>query len=327
MLKNLRLQIYNFLKLILTKYLSFKKNNPATHHHTNSTYYLPLSLIKITETLIEIGKYNELSIMRETSVGIYLSDDEGEDVLLPHKYCPKEFKIWDKLKVFVYRDHEDRKVATNIIPKILLHDFAFLKVIDMSAAGAFLDWGMEKDLIVPYSEQRQRMEVGRWYVVYLEIEKENDRLFASNKTDKFLQNDELSVKEGDEVDLMLTSHTDLGYTAIINKKHKGLIFEDEVFQKLDIGDKLKGFVKKIRTDNKIDISLQAIGYDQYNDANTEKILKALADNDGTLDLSDKSSPDDIYRRLGMSKKAFKKSLGALYQQRKISMDKQGIKLV
>jgi len=277
--------------------------------------------------LIEVGKYNELSILRETSVGIFLADEDGEDVLLPNKYCPKEFKIWDKLKVFVYRDHEDRKVATNIVPKILLHDFAFLKVIDMSAAGAFLDWGMEKDLIVPYSEQRQRMEVNRWYVVYLDVESETDRLYASNKIDKYLQNDDLTVKEGEQVDLMIIAQTDLGYSAIINKKHKGLIFEDEIYQKLDVGDKLKGFVKKIRVDNKIDISLQAIGYDQYNDANTEKILKILQTNEGVLDLTDKSSPDEIYQRLGMSKKAFKKSIGALYKQRKISMDKTGIKLL
>jgi len=159
------------------------------------------------------------------------------------------------------------------------------------------------------------------------LDEKTDRLFATNKIDKHLSNETLTVKEGDEVELMITQQTDLGYSVIVNKKHKGLIFEDEIFQKLDIGNKLKGFVKKVRADNKLDISLQAMGYDKYNDVNTEKIFKLLNANDGFLDLTDKSSPDEIYRRLGISKKAFKKSLGAMYKQRKVTIEDKGIRLV
>ena len=277
--------------------------------------------------MIEIGKYNELTILRHTSVGLYLGDEEGEDVLLPNKYCPEDYEIDDKIKVFVYLDYEERKVATNIIPKIHLHEFALLQVADVSAVGAFMDWGLEKDLMVPFKEQRAKMEESRWYVVYMDIDDETDRLYATNKIERRLQNHELSVEVGDKVDLLVYHRSEIGYSVIINGEHKGLVFESDVFKELNIGEKLKGFIKNIRDDNKIDVTLQAIGYDNFNDSNVDLIYNTLVENNGAIALTDKSSPEAISLQFGISKKAFKKALGSLYKQRKVTISKTGIKLV
>jgi len=277
--------------------------------------------------VIEIGRYNKLKILRQTSVGLYLGDVSGEDVLLPHKYCPENFKIEDEIEVFVYRDHEGRKIATNLTPKINLHEFALLQVTAVTDVGAFLDWGMEKELFVPFMEQKQKMKEGRWYIVYLDLDTKTDRLYASNKIDKHLENDILTIKEKEEVELLVLQKTDLGFTVIVNNRHKGLLFNNEIFRELNIGDKLKGFVKKIREDNKIDISLQAIGYNKFIDKNSDLIYRALLENDGFLAVTDKTSPDEIYLQFGMSKKAFKKTLGALFKQKKIKIQPNGIKLI
>jgi len=276
--------------------------------------------------MIETGRYCELMILRHTSVGLFLGDDAGEEILLPNKYCPTKFDLEDKIKVFVYRDSEDRKIATTLTPKILLNEFALLQVTAVEGVGAFLDWGLEKDLMVPFREQRQKMELGRWYIVYLDIDRKTDRLYASNKVEKRLQNDDLSLKEGEEVNLLVMQETDLGYSVIVNNMHKGLIFENEIFKKLNIGDKLNGFVKKIRDDNKLDISIQHIGFIKFNDTNSELIIRILEENGGYLEVTDKSAPEDIYTQFGISKKAFKKSVGALYKQRKITLESDGIKL-
>ncbi|MEQ9592894.1 MAG: S1-like domain-containing RNA-binding protein [Cyclobacteriaceae bacterium] len=276
--------------------------------------------------MIKIGEFNKLKILRETSVGLYLGDEGGEDVLLPNKYLPGKYEIGDLIDVFVYRDHEERKVATNITPKILLHKFALLKVMDVTDVGAFLDWGLEKELFVPFKEQRQKMEVGRWYVVYLDLDIKTDRLFASNKTDKYLQNDNLTVSEGDKVDLIISQKTDLGFSVIVNHLHKGLIFENEIFEDLKIGDSVTGFVKKIREDQKLDISLRPSGYENLIDSDTSKVLAHMVTNDGFLALTDKSTPEEIYKELNLSKKAFKKAIGALYKQRKITIETNGVRL-
>lgn len=272
--------------------------------------------------MIEIGKYNTLEILRHTSVGLYLGDESGEDVLLPNKYCPEEYEIGGKLEVFVYRDYAERKIATNIDPKIKLHEFAFLQVTAVSEVGAFLDWGLEKDLLVPFKEQRQKMEQGRWYVVYLNLDEKSYRLYASNKTDKFLSNDNLTIEEGDMVSLMALSKSEIGYNVIVNNKHKGLVFANEVFRTLNVGDRLTGYVKKIREDNKIDITLQPIGYEQFNDVNVNRLISLLETNNGVLLLSDKSSPDEIYAVAGMSKKAFKRAVGALYKAGRVVLEKE-----
>ncbi len=276
--------------------------------------------------MIEIGKYNKLKILRRTPFGIYLGDDSGEDVLLPFKYCPEKFKMGETLEVFVYLDHNEMKIATSIKPKIVLHEFAILKVKDVSDVGAFMDWGLEKDLFVPFREQRQRMEEGRSYIVYLDVDKNTDRLYASNQIAKILQNDQIELSNGDEVDLVILKQSDLGYNVIVNHKHRGLIYENEIFRKLKIGERLKGYVKQIREDQKIDISLQPIGYEKSNDLNTQLIIDTLKENDGFLGITDKSSPEEINIQLGISKKAFKKSVGFLYKERKITIESDGIYL-
>jgi uncharacterized protein len=277
--------------------------------------------------VIEIGRKNKLKILRQTSVGLYLGDVSGEDVLLPNKYCPKNFKMEDEIEVFVYRDHEERKIATNLTPKIQLHEFALLHVTAVTEVGAFLDWGMEKELFVPFMEQKQKMKEGRWYIVYLDLDTKTDRLYASNKIDNHLENDILTVKEKDEVELLVMQKTDLGFSVIVNNRHTGLLYKNELFKELNIGDKLNGFVKKIREDNKIDISIQAIGYNKYIDTNSDLLYRALSENEGFLPVTDKTSPDEIYLRFGISKKAFKKTLGALLKQKKIKILPNGIKLI
>ena len=277
--------------------------------------------------MIDIGRYAELEILRETSVGLYLGDDEGDDVLLPLKYCPESYEIGDELEVFIYRDYAERKIATNIIPKIHLNEFALLQVADVTEHGAFLDWGLEKHLIVPFREQRQKMELGRWYVVYMDIDEDTDRLFASNRLERYLSNEKLGVKEGDQVLLLVYKETELGFSVIVNNRYKGLIYKNETFKPLNIGDELDGYVKLIREENKIDISLQPIGYRNAKDVYCELIHQMLTDNEGLLDLTDKSPPKEIYDRLGISKKAFKKALGALYKERKIVIEENGIRLL
>lgn len=276
--------------------------------------------------MIEIGKYNDLAILRETSIGLYLGDEEGEDVLLPNKYCPPAFEIGDVIRVFVYLDNEARKVATNMIPKILLHEFAFLKVTAVESVGAFLDWGLVKELMVPFREQRQRMEVGRWYVVYMDIDEKTGRLYASNKIEHRLTNDNLDVKEGEEVNLLVLQKTDLGYTVIVNHKYKGLLFENEIFRDIHIGQKLTGYIKKIREDNKIDVSLQPVGYESSKDPLSDLVTRVLYENNGFLPLNDKSTPETIYATLGISKKAFKRTIGNLYKEKTIEITDEGIRL-
>ena len=273
------------------------------------------------------GKINHLKIIKRSTFGLYLGDGSGEEVLLPNKYCSDEMKPEGEIDVFVHRDSEDRKVATTLTPKILLHEFALLKVSAVTKVGAFMDWGLEKELMVPFREQRQKMEADRWYIVYLDLDQKTDRLYASNRLERFLSNDQLSVKEGDEVDLVVLQKTDLGYAVIINHKHKGLVFSNEIFQDLRIGDRLKGYVKKIREDHKIDISLQAIGFRKSSETNNELIHRQLIENKGFLPLTDKSSPEEISSLLGISKKAFKKSVGALYKEKKILIEDTGIRLL
>jgi len=276
--------------------------------------------------MIEQGRNIELRIVKRATFGLFLMDDSGEEVLLPNKYCSKEMKPGDNITVFVYRDSEGKKVATTLTPKIFINEFALLKVTSVTPVGAFLDWGLDKELMVPFREQKQKMAEGRWYVVYLDLDKKSDRLYASNRIERFLQNQNVPLKEGDKVNLVVWQKTDLGYTVIINHAHKGLIFDNEIFQQINIGDRLTAYVKKIREDQKIDVSLQPIGFRKFNDTNSELIYRKLEENEGFLAFTDNSSPEDIYSLFGISKKAFKKSLGSLYKQRKIEILPDGIKL-
>lgn len=277
--------------------------------------------------MIEQGRQIELKIAKRSTFGLFLSDEAGEEVLLPNKYCRDEMKPGDSLMVFAYKDSEGRLVATTLKPKILLHEFALLKVTAVTAVGAFMDWGLEKELMVPFREQKQNMEENRWYIVYLDLDKKTDRLYASNRLERFLQNEKISVKEGEEVTLVVQQKTDMGYSVIINHQHKGLIYDNQIFRQIKVGDCLKGYVQKVREDKKIDISLQALGFRNFNDSNSQIVFSKLEESGGFLALNDKSSPEEIYAQFGISKKAFKKSIGALYKQKLVLIQPDGIKLV
>jgi predicted RNA-binding protein (virulence factor B family) len=275
--------------------------------------------------MLQIGQYHELKILRTTPPGLFLGDDEGNEVLLPNKYMPAQYEIGDVLEVFVYLDFEERIVATNIEPYIVLNHFAKLRVKDVTQVGAFLDWGLEKDLFVPFKEQLSKMKPGGEYLVYMYEDETTGRLVASQRVKKFLDNSTLEIKEGEEVDLIIANETDLGVNVIVNEKYLGLIYHDEIFTNLSQGDTCIGYVKKIREDNKLDISLQAQGY-KHVEPNANMILEKLKSNNGKLMLSDKSQPEEVYKHLGMSKKTFKKAIGLLYKQKLIVLSEDSISL-
>ncbi len=275
--------------------------------------------------MIHIGEYNTLTILREKEPGLFLSDEENNEVLLPNRYVPKEFKIWDKLEVFVYLDNEERLVAVTDKPYITKGEFAVLRCNQVSEYGAFLDWGMVKELFCPFKEQAFKMKKGGWYLVHCYLDDKTDRLVASSKTKKFLSNQELTVKEFEEVDLIVSHPSEIGMNVIVNKKHLGLIFNDSIFQDLSVGDKLKGIVKKIRKDNKLDIALGQVGYRNI-EPNAETIMNELEDNSGFVNINDKSSPEAIKETFQMSKKSFKKAIGSLYKQKLITIKEDGIHL-
>lgn len=274
--------------------------------------------------MIEIGQYNTLEILRDTSVGLYLGDD-NYDVLLPNKYVPKHFEIGDTLTVFVYLDHEERPVATTLKPYIVLNDYAFLKVNYTNKFGAFLDWGLEKDLLVPFKEQARPMTEGKRYFVHLYMDEKTNRLVASSRTNKFLDNTQITVYENDEVELIIANTSDLGVNVIINKRHKGLLYNDSLYESVRPGDKMTGYIKTIRPDNKIDVTLQKQGYESI-EPNAEYILKEMKANRGFLGLHDKSNAEEIKTVLQMSKKTFKKAIGLLYKEKIIRIESNGIYL-
>ncbi len=282
--------------------------------------------------MIAIGKYNTLNILRDTKVGLFLgnetTDPEGiHDILLPNKYVPNQFEIGDELTVFVYLDHEERPVATTLEPYILLNEFALLRVNYVNQVGAFMDWGMEKDILVPFKEQARPMEKGKRYLVYLYMDEKTNRLVASSKTNQFLNNETLTVENGEEVDLIVSHITEIGINVIINEKHKGLVYKDEVYDDgIRTGDRMRGYIKTIRPDNKIDVSLQKLGYDNI-EPNAQKILDELKASRGFLRLNDNSHPEDIKTVLKMSKKTFKKAIGSLYKDKLIAIKEDGIYLI
>lgn len=273
--------------------------------------------------MIELGNYNTLTILRDTGVGLFLGDDDVDDLLLPTKYVPEEFEIGDPIEVFCYLDHEERPIATTLKPFIKRGSFAYLRVAEINNYGAFLDWGLEKHLLAPFKEQRIKMQEGQWYVVHCYLDEVSFRLVASSKLDRFFSNDEMSLKVGEEVDLLVYRKSELGWDVVVDDAYRGLIFNSEVFQPLALGDSLKGFVKKIRPDQKLDISLQPEGLKNL-DLAAESIYKVLVQHQGYLPLHDKSDPDDIRKLLQMSKKTFKKGIGTLYRLRQIEIRDDGI---
>ncbi len=275
--------------------------------------------------MIEIGKYNTLKIARITKVGLYLTD-QVTDVLLPNKYLPQNYKIGDDLVVFVYLDHEERPVATTLEPYILLNEFSLLRVNYVNQLGAFLNWGMEKDLFVPFKEQARPMEQGKRYLVYMYLDPKSNRLVASSKTNQFLNNEDLSIEEGEEVDLIVSHITEVGINVIINEKHKGLMYKNEVYDdNLRTGDRIVGYIKHIRPDGKIDVSIQKLGFEKV-EPSAQIILDELKASRGFLRLNDNSHPEDIKTVLKMSKKTFKKAIGTLYKEKKIEIKEDGIYL-
>lgn len=276
--------------------------------------------------MIHIGEYNTLTILREKEPGLFLCDEEDNEVLLPNRYVPSEFKIWDKLEVFVYLDNEERLVAVTDKPYITKGEFAVLRCNQVTEHGAFLDWGMVKELFCPFKEQAFKMKKGGWYLVHCYLDEKSDRLVASSKTNTFLSNQQLTVEQFEEVDIIVSHPSEIGMNVIVNKKHSGLIFNDSIFQDLSVGDKLKGIVKKIRKDNKLDIALGQVGYRNI-EPNAEAIMEELEGNSGFIELTDKSSPEAIKETFQMSKKSFKKAIGSLYKQKLITIKEDGIRLL
>lgn len=275
---------------------------------------------------MKIGQFNTLKIDRDTQVGLFLTNGK-EDVLLPNKYVPKVFEIGEEITVFVYLDHEERPVATTLVPYIFLNEFALLRVNYINQVGAFMDWGMEKDILVPFKEQARPMEKGKRYLVYLYMDEKTNRLVASSKTNQFLDNESITVEKDEEVDLIISHITDIGINVIINQKHKGLVYKDEVYDdSIRTGDKMKGYIKTIRPDGKIDVSLHKHGFENI-EPNSEIILNELRASRGFLRLNDNSHPEDIKTVLKMSKKTFKKAIGHLYKEKLIEIKDDGIYLV
>jgi predicted RNA-binding protein (virulence factor B family) len=275
--------------------------------------------------MIEIGKYNALTVEKLVDFGIYLTDGT-DSILLPKKWVLRDMLPGKEVEVFIYKDNEERPIATTLKPYATVGEFACLKVKDLNELGAFMDWGIEKDIFVPYREQATEMQAGRRYVVYIFVDSVTDRVVASSKLSKFINQDDIDVKELDEVEILVSKKTDLGYEAIINGKLKGLIYENEIFSPIQVGDIRSAFIKKIREDNKIDLSLQARDFGISDDAKT-KILEVLEQRNGFLALNDESEPDDIKEQLHMSKKSFKKAIGGLFKDKKIRITERGIELL
>jgi predicted RNA-binding protein (virulence factor B family) len=273
---------------------------------------------------IQVGNYNTLKVNRKVDFGFYL-DDGAEGILLPKRFAPNDLRIGDEINVFVYHDSDNRLIATTQTPKAVVGEIARLKVVSVTRQGAFMDWGLMKDLFVPASKQVSGMRLGGEYLVMPYIDEMTGRVAATEKIENLMQNEELTVKEMDMVDLLVYRTSELGYVMIINNKHIGILHGNEVFQQLQIGDRVKGFIKKIRPDHKIDVVLGKPGFDKVEDE-AEKILRLLRENNGYLPYHDKSDPEDIYAFFGMSKKTFKMTTGNLYKQQKIAFTKTGIQL-
>lgn len=275
--------------------------------------------------MIQVGTYNELEVAKELDFGIYFREGDVE-ILMPTKWVPQGTKIGDVLNVFVFRDSDDRLIATTVKPLATADTFAFLEVKQVNEIGAFLDWGMDKDLLVPFREQAQRMEPGKSYVVFVYLDEETDRLVGSTKLSRFIIREDVDVQEGDIVDLLIYSETDLGFNAIVNDLYTGLIYKNEIYEAIRVGDKMQGFVKRVREDEKIDLSLQKSGYELVDDVKW-RILKLIKEENGFLALNDNSTPEEIKAKLQISKKAFKKAIGALYRERLVKLTEKGVELI
>lgn len=276
--------------------------------------------------MINIGKTYELIVVKKLDFGFYLDAEDLGEVLLPRKYAPRDLGVGDAIEVFIYLDSEGLPVATTQKAKVQVGEFAYLKVLAVTDVGAFLDWGLDKDVLVPFGEQHKPLEVGHFYLVYIYIGKADGRITASSKIDKFLDDEKPhDFKPQQAVSLIIANSTDLGFKAIINHSHWGVLYKNDVFQRLSFGQYINGFIKYIRPDGKIDLSLQ--GGRETRDKNEKIILDYLTSQDGFAPVHDKTDPEIISKLFGMSKGAFKKAIGSLYKQRIILIEKDGIRLV
>jgi predicted RNA-binding protein (virulence factor B family) len=274
--------------------------------------------------MAQIGKINQLEVLKELDFGIYLDGGELGEILMPKRYVPEGTMLGDYLEAFIYLDSEDRLIATTEKPLAQVEEFALLEVVSVAQVGAFLNWGLPKDLFVPFREQRKPMEVGEKHLVYVYLDTDTKRIAASSKIESYLDNIPVDYDENEEVDLIIINETDLGYNAIIDNSHIGVLYRNEVFQKLNPGDRVQGYIKKIRTDGKIDLRLDKIGYEKIGGL-ADLIISKLNQSNGFLPFTDKSSPDEIYRAFKVSKKNFKAAVGALYKQRLITLEENGIR--
>jgi predicted RNA-binding protein (virulence factor B family) len=275
--------------------------------------------------MIEIGKYSTLDVLKETPLGLYLSDG-SEDVLLQKRYIPEKIKIGDKIKVFIYLDNSNHPVATTLKPFATVDEFAFLTVKEMNEHGAFFDWGIDKDLFAPYSEQIGELQIGNKYIVYIYIDDRSGRIAASLKWNQFVDDGTRELINEAAVQLLIAQKTELGFKAIINNRYEGLLYNNEIFEPLQVGDAKQGFIKQVRDDSKIDLSLQQQGYGRIVNLK-QLLLQQLKDHKGFLPLGDKSSPEEIYQQLKISKKAFKKTIGGLFKEKIITLNDFEIRLL
>lgn len=274
--------------------------------------------------MIEMGRLNKLSVLKKVEFGVFLDGGEDGEILLPQRSAPESCEVGDILEVFIYRDSEDRLVATTEIPFAQLGEFANLRVKALEKVGAFLDWGLLKDLLLPFSEQTRELRVGQDALVFLYLDK-SDRICASMRLDRHIDKTPGSYKEEQAVDLLIAARTDLGFKAIINGRHWGMLYANEVFTRLEIGQRIKGFIKNIRPDGKIDLFLQQLGHKSSDDIG-EKILSLLKARGGYLEINDKTDAEVIYEMFGVSKKKYKMALGGLYKKRLVTIEDKGIRL-
>lgn len=275
--------------------------------------------------MIHIGQYNTLTILRFTPPGAYLGDEDGEVVLLPNKYLTEDMEVDQQIEVFVYLDSHERIVSTTLRPKIELNTFGYLRVNATSHIGAFLDWGLEKDLFVPFKEQTIKMEEGKSYLVYLYLDDSTQRLVASARIRRYFETERIVLNELDEVDLLIGETSELGKNVIVNDTYSGLIYKNDIVKTIRRGDRCKGYVIKVREDGKLDIALEKPGFQKI-EPNSDLIMEYLKSHDGVLNLHDKSDPDEIRDILGMSKKTFKQAIGILYKKRLIEIKATSIEL-
>jgi len=278
--------------------------------------------------MLRVGQFNNLAVINEVEYGFYLDsqDDQWGDVLLPINSAPTGCSIGDNLDVFIYFDSEDRIIATTKRPHIVAGQFNLLRVASIEKVGAFMDWGLPKDLLVPFGEQKIRLQANRSYIVYAFIDEGSGRIVGSTRINKFIDQVPADYEVGQMVELLIARATELGYTAIINDAHWGFLYHNEIFKDVRIGKKVRGYIQKIRDDGKIDLSLTSTGYEKIAGI-AETILNQLARNNGFLPITAKTSPEELADRFGVSKKNYKKALGTLYKKRFLSIDPDGIRLL